>query len=449
MIVNENILLDKLNGITVDETMYVLSENRQTAKIRLGDIEFFVASKYNPVKEGAGFAREKYDDKKNILLYGLGFGYHVQALVSMLQPGQTLYVVECNLSLIKLAFAHTDIKTCLEDERVVFLGDDSFADVIPYLRDVLQQEDLHVVIFEPSLRSIPTSLLTLKDMLEAFYFSTKSMAHFEDFMHANHAFNIQQGYENGGEVLYHYFAGKPLIIVCAGPSLEQNGHELKQVGDKALILCVGRGANFLHSLGVQPDFYVETESQNVYGRNYGAVPGTNPLFMLSTASGGLAQYPGKKYLLFQKTNEDLLDKRFGVESGGSVSTVALSLAVLMGCSPVVYMGQDLCYWSDHTHAQDTRGYEKVKTARTVQGIHDETYYAPTNLYMYLKWIERYIEGKKQTQFINSTAKGAHIHGMAHKSLAEVLAGLSDCALIKEYRQKNNTIDGGGSVVPRH
>ena len=46
----------------------------------------------------------------------------------------------------------------------------------------------------------------------------------------------------------------------------------------------------------------------------------------------------------------------GLPMSGSVSTVAFGLARLLGCSPIVLVGQDLAYSGGRTHAAGT-GYE--------------------------------------------------------------------------------------------
>lgn len=418
MISNEKRLLQELKKTAVDEQVYAVDGAKKTVKICMANSNFYLASKYDPEKEGDKFAQSRYTPSENIVVYGLGYGYHVISLLKMLKPNQTLYVIECNLVLIKLCFENTEIKKHLNNNQIVFFADSKPDNVMNYLRKVLAYKDLSVIIHEPSLRSMPDG--HLKDMLENFVIKTRSIEKFGSLSEANSAFNIQQGYENGGRVFKNRFADKPLIIVCAGPSLSQNIAELKNAGDKALIMAVGHIAPYLHNHGVKVDFYIEIEAQNVYGGNFGRIPNETPLFILSTASKGLSAYTGEKYILFEEQSVEAHEKQFAVSAGGSVSTVALSLGLLMGCSPIIFVGQDLSYWTEQTHVDRNRKVIKLKNGKMVEAIGGGTCYTSAKLYACLKWIERYIKKFPGTSFINCTAEGARIDGFLHKSLKDVL-----------------------------
>ncbi|PIU67624.1 MAG: hypothetical protein COS84_04395, partial [Armatimonadetes bacterium CG07_land_8_20_14_0_80_40_9] len=57
--------------------------------------------------------------------------------------------------------------------------------------------------------------------------------------------------------------------------------------------------------------------------------------------------------------ERYLGKRGGLGGGFSVATVAFELAKLMGCEPVVLIGQDLSFPTGMTHAEGTAFCTKV------------------------------------------------------------------------------------------
>src|SRR5699024_10645670 len=70
--------------------------NQSTLKIKDKDKSYFLHSKYNPSREAENIARENYEESiENYIIFGLGFGYHVERLMAM-APSANFYIIETN-----------------------------------------------------------------------------------------------------------------------------------------------------------------------------------------------------------------------------------------------------------------------------------------------------------------------------------------------------------------
>jgi len=422
------ILLDK-NIDNIDKNIYCVLNSRSglpTLKVHFDNCDFFISSKYNPINEAEKFAKDKYTENENIFLYGLGMGYHIPFLIDMLKENQRLFVLECNLSIAKIAFENTNIKEYIEkSSKIVVKITESMEDAIIFIKNVLSKKDINFIIYEQCLRAMPESMKEIKDIMTTYNIKIKSHKKFDSLIAENQKYNVSKNYKNGGKIFKDKFKGLACIIVSAGPSLELNIEQLKKAADKAIVIAVGRVAKFLYENNFLPDYFIQTDSQvNVF--KHLDIEGLKvPLFMLSTASKELENYKGDKYILYEYYGASEENKPFSVSCGGSVATTAISLAKLMGFSTIIMVGQDLCYWSCKRHSgEEKKVLHKSKTGRYVLGIDGQQYYTSANLYEYLKWIEKFIYNNKDIKFINSTAKGAKIKGALHISITEAVKGFN-------------------------
>jgi len=397
-------------------------DNSPILKVFAENCSFYINSKYNSEKEGINFAKEYYKPTKNLLLYGLGMGFHIKALSDMLTPEQRLHIVECNPSLIKIAFENTDISETLKKSNITFTPLTDFNNAIFTIQNLLKKEDITFICHEPSLRIIPDNFSELKDIFETFIVRRRSLTVHGTNLSDNQKINLTKGYKNGGKIFKDMFKDKPAIIVSAGPSLEINGHMLKKVKDRAKIISVGRAMRYLKSIGVKPDFTIISDPLETILNQLDPNEKEIPLLFLSTVHPNVEKYKGPKYILFEdlsdciKTKEE---KSFAINVGGSVATAALSFGKLLGCNPLILIGQDLCFHSNKMHSGEKDTFLTLKSSKIVKGIDGNEYPSATNLYEYLKWFRKFARKHPELRLINCTAKGAYIDGFEHKSLDEI------------------------------
>jgi hypothetical protein len=269
--------------------------------------------------------------------------------------------------------------------------------------------------------------------------------------------------------LENHYDGVPGFIIGAGPSLDKNIALLREASKKGIVFATNSGAVSLAKHGIEPQVICCIESIDASSKLGGlsfidrvvrafslsAAPqtlrtGKGPLLPVHEA---IAQYNGPL--------EDLTGCG-GLPMAGSVSTIATSLARLLGCSPIVLVGQDLAYSGGRTYAAGT-GYESsraevdtktgtihLKWNEEIIRVHGEAQGQARDreeLRRAPAWggegevdsgvgfagVQHWFEATAQlmrkagssTELINATEGGVHIAGFEDRRLADVLAPLPE------------------------
>lgn len=252
--------------------------------------------------------------------------------------------------------------------------------------------------------------------------------------------------------------GKPAVIVSAGPSLNKHFHLLNELKDKAVMIAAGSAIKILNSKGIEPHFrmVIDAESdEDLYDEKFYDNSENIPLMYANQAYEGiLSRYEGKK--LFMMLHTDTLGKYvynkleipYGyIESGASVVHSAFSFLCQAGCSPIIFIGQDMCFYENELYAEgrasykqqsyDPRGWIKQKD------IYGNEVYTIRN-YLQIKYdYEQLMRRYPHIRCINATEGGLGLEGVENKALTSVVAeDISDSKLsdlgdrIKEIYEAN-------------
>ncbi len=229
-------------------------------------------------------------------------------------------------------------------------------------------------------------------------------------------------------------ADVPAFVVAAGPSLNKNIKELKRAKNKSFIIAVDTAVKPLLQEGIKPDMFATLDGIKPLELVEMEQAKKIPLLTLVTAADAIMDYhTGKKFFfdegyeyvrkLFEMNGKTLE----GFPVGGSVATLAFSLACYLGFRTIIFVGQDLAYTNNRSHADGTFHAqmleEDTEDFMKVPGNYEEEVPTLTNLNDYRKWFEEYIEWWKEgheVTFINATEGGAKIEGTELMTLAEVI-----------------------------
>jgi len=288
------------------------------------------------------------------------------------------------------------------------------------------------IIHPASLSAIPTSYSKLQPIFETINTHSKSSEIYNNIFKNNIKNSIQYIIKNRGVIDFKgIFQNKAIFIISAGPSLSNNIDHLKKIGNKGIIIALGTSLNALISKGIKPDFIAVIHGEdNVYEKQMKKYLHLQiPLLYIPGVNYNLLrEYKGKKIVGLPRRDyypqmELILHKGF-IESGGSVSTVALDFAQILGGNPLVFVGQDLALSENgDKYSKETTEKENLKFSKnlpTVQGINGKKIYTLKNYHIFLKWIENYIIAHPKLTFINSTEGGANIAGSIILSLQDTI-----------------------------
>jgi hypothetical protein len=136
----------------------------------------------------------------------------------------------------------------------------------------------------------------------------------------------------------------------------------------------------------------------------------------------------------------LLGAKGVIRAWGSVATMALDFALVLGCNPVIFVGQDLAnsdgrtycsglHWEASRFSQVTnpedwkRRWEEMRsgsTTVTMLDIFGRPVETTEILASYWNWLTREIQSNPQVRFVNATEGGILREGLEVMSLREAL-----------------------------
>ncbi|MFT3829187.1 MAG: DUF115 domain-containing protein [Opitutaceae bacterium] len=237
------------------------------------------------------------------------------------------------------------------------------------------------------------------------------------------------------------FAGAALVLVAAGPSLDDALPFLRRVAPHALIVTGNTSFRALAAHGLSPHLTVTVDPFPATDLGYENCPlgDTHLVSPVFAYHGVHRRFAGR---LFGMTDQSPLLARLRASAGlpaappllgeATVSATVLNLAAYFGCTRVVFVGQDFAIADDgRSHAADTfytdlginrHDHEQV---HRVTGNTRPTVTVPARHLWYLRTVEGHIVRAPQIRHLNTSQRGAAIAGAPfvtyEQAAAELLA----------------------------
>ncbi len=234
-------------------------------------------------------------------------------------------------------------------------------------------------------------------------------------------------------------AGLPVIIVGAGPSLDDSVSALAAYQGKAVLIACDGALNTLDVAGVVPDIVVAIDDSERVWRHFASVGAKLreiPMAcLLQTAWPAIRYHRGPVYVggtgkaaerLISGTSRPLPV----FDTGLCVGHAALELAALMGASRIVMAGFDLSFDGVKSHPKhhavpyydDQPPLPEQRT--TVEGNDGAARVTDWSMMLYLREFERRIL-KLGIAVANASESGARIVGAPFETLADSMSRLPD------------------------
>jgi hypothetical protein len=418
--------------------------------------KLYLNSPYDPELDARRWAENNRTETSGCcyVLCGGGFLYHLKALLEAASY-QKIIVYEPNIEILKACLQVIDWEPLLENNDwmlltgsdydrlyketitffggIIYSGGNMATQLLPPYQ-VLFQEEIGGYLYKVKewFQVNQSNLVTLDGLAK-------------DWL--SNAFKTLPNALNS-PVIRHYFGqfeNIPAIVVSAGPSLEKNIHLLKDLKEKALIICAGSSIRAMKRNGVSPHLLIAVDTAEINNSVYNdlTLDDVYLVYNFRFNHGVVTRFSGKK-ILFKAEPENIPDllitKNRGTEigtlrSGFSVSHSALDLAVKMGCNPVILIGQDLAYTGNKRYAEgqiasSVERYQKENAKLNwllTKDIYGQDIMTDRGLdnfrIIFEKMIANFDKGK--VNVINATEGGLNIQGTVNRKLHEVIA---ECCL---------------------
>ncbi len=302
-------------------------------------------------------------DRVHVVL-GVGLGYLLEAL-SQKSPGQ-IVIYEPDRALLRFVLENVDLAHLLGLARVALFCEQQ--DFLVFLRKKLySQYKLDILTLrgcaalfadevQPLMEQITRmELFRVQDFKTGQHFHQKWIQQF--FGNAPHfaAMATLDGLADG-------FTDKPALVISRGPSLDAALPHILALADSVVLIAVGGALHRLHDYGITPDFALFYDANGMMEQVHGLPDSylNQITFVMSPfTQPAVFDLPSRgKFLMLAQNNTqfvDFLDAAFQrkhrrLGGGGTVSIIGFQMAQLMGCSPIVLVGQDLAFPHNQVYA---------------------------------------------------------------------------------------------------
>lgn len=396
-------------------------------------------SVYNPLREAQKFYSGLRLEQADVLLhFGWGLGYCGEILRERAKSEARIIIFEPDEELFDLFRSAPDSRNLLEDSRFQFVVGEKACQLFDDWRlgDRQETDQCLWVEWPAAVRTHGPVADSLKRQFKTHLRDRAAnlLTHFQRgetyFRNAIVNFEYQCDADAGG--LFGRFRNVPLVIVSAGPSLDNNIANLRGYEDRCVILSVDTALRPLLASGITPHAVIIADASEVNAKHVvGAMPASAYLIAEQAVHPSALQAAERRFLFGLGMFPDPLFAKFGfgktrIDAWGSVATTALDLACRMGASPVIFMGQDFAYSWNREYASNTifhGSYSDVTVCGTSRSrdIRGEEVYTTENLIAYRDYFIRRMKQSPDVRFINATEGGILTEGAEILALKDALA----------------------------
>jgi hypothetical protein len=415
----------------------------------------------NPEKRPREYIKDTQFFRENItVIIGMGCGYLLHETLKKKDKQHMVLVVEPLHWFMKKAFEIYDYSKWILDGTLAIAMNEVGASVSIYQIDSAQVVEQYNIFTEPYIYLRPHEydkvLHTVSDQLNSMLCNTGTVMNAGYEFARNDISNLPYLIRHRGiSEVKELYAGKPAVLVSTGPSLMKNIHRLIDIQDKVIIVAVAQALRPLLAYGIKPDFICTVDfGATNYEHFAGLMDCDIPLVVLNRSYDRiLKEWEGPKFVVatpqpgFEESAVNILSGKGFCEQGGSVSHLALSFAVYLGCSQITLIGQDLAYEGNlsHTPLADASGKVAISEAGIAWTVDDPGSHLKKDETSYdmgaIKWVPGYFGDMVPTnyglasfitafenmvkcynrKFFNSTEGGASIKGFENRTLKNYLS----------------------------
>ncbi len=285
-----------------------------------------------------------------IMIYGLGLGYLPDEIAKYC-PKSKIIIYEPNLEILKFVLSIAQIDALYK--KNVFLTSD-FEEIKSLSEKLATSKTQLSICFLNSYKALfYDDIMTIFEMTKVAI--TEIVGNRNTFKSKmpvasmSLLCNINSIVQNPPiDALKDIYKGKTAVILCAGPSLEENIDAIKKNTDKFVTFVLNPTLKLLQKHSITPDFIVNIDSVD-NSIQFEGVDVSKSYFITEAFS-----YPKSVYRKFKKHFFYISDNNFfnywlrknldiknNLKTFGTSSYTAMQCALLMGFSKIIFVGQDL------------------------------------------------------------------------------------------------------------
>jgi hypothetical protein len=331
---------------------------------------YYLHSKYDPIREAAKFVERHYKKNHLHILFGMGSGYIAKALSEKMTEEEFLIIVEPIESL-----ADKQMERENQLERVIIIkGEDQELFEKIYEPFVNTFGNRVSVICSPNYDKIYKNyyhsiLKIVKDRIYIQQVNINTIKYFSKEWQKNFTLNLFYAYDDVPLKCLEHIYNVPVVVASGGPSLTKQIPLLKKMRNHILLICSGSTINSLLKHDIEPDYVVTIDGSINNYRHFETIElkQAKIIYSLSNHEKIREKLNQRSFVFISNPGDDikmyaqkLLNEEVdSILGGASVANFALNIAYMISSGPVALIGQDLAYTDNKTHAEHNKNFKEI------------------------------------------------------------------------------------------
>lgn len=219
----------------------------------------------------------------------------------------------------------------------------------------------------------------------------------------------------------------PAIICGAGPSLNQQMPLLAALQDKAVLFAGGSAVTALTNQGISPHFCAHFDPDPPRSRFLAQDAAEIPHFYQSRFSSALLDLVHAPLLWMADGGnypiEKWLKERYGIsfdtfDAGWTVANFCTAAALLLGCSPIIFVGMEFSCPPDQVYAGGMQADEHQGRFVEVENADGKRFLTKNDWMMSAEWLGALAQKHPDLRFVNATSQGLDLPHVERIALSE-------------------------------
>lgn len=454
------IQIDKVELDLEINSIYEVVQSKQNIPI-MKVKGYLTNSKYDPKKEASKIVNQNYNKHHVHILLGSSCGYIAEELSEKLSDEERLIIIEPNKEVFVESQQIGLFNKFKCKANVDFITSTQIEEIEKEFEIICRTFNNRVnLIVSPNFEKMypkftKTVMLLIKEALILNVVDKNTWNFF-----------VEDWQENFIENLYFAFKSipinelskkftNPIVIASGGPSLSKQLPLVKKYRDKIILLCAGTTINSLLQNDIVPDAIVSIDGSVANYNHFKDLQSLDvPIFYCTTLHKDIIKkYKGHKIVFNNKSHLDvcnLTNKVIGkdineVIGGGSVANYCLDIANQISTGPICFIGQDLAYTNNNTHASGNISKREIdqelieiRKMFTVVGYGGKEVWTDYPLVSMKKGFEDYIRYINalgySSKIYNCTEGGVIIEGMEHVPFKKFLSENCHSAISRSFKE---------------
>jgi len=375
-------------------------------------------SNQNPWREAEIFAQSCCEEGIfHYVIVGMGLGYHAVRLLQKDSRYQ-ITVLEPDINILGCAFQYINLAYPLSQNRFQLI----FSPDLRELKKYTDTQQYKLLIHYPTMTALQNQ--KAKKLLQNYFLQMSSVEEQRQSLEENFYYNLLRR-DDSIDSLRQAFYNKTILYLGGGPSTETKLPYIQnylQENPHTVTICAGKVYRQLTAQSFIPDYVLITDPKpSLLWQLKDIAPTRAKLLYLSTAShNAVKAFCGNTIIVFQNGTKDSENyaKENGLtlfETGGSVSTTAIDIALRLKCRKLITAGLDLSYPEKKSHAFGISGNVTNHASYICKkDIYGKEIITTPVFEAYRKWIEKRIVESPGIKLMNLT-DGIPIKGMDNRS----------------------------------